>query len=122
MEKSLLKAAQQLGHGSPEWPDWLRGRIEESGVDPEYKDFYPDDVFRRLLGVTVRSYQYWEGQAQLAQEYDTEPTGIMTYPVPYPRMEKVRGRGVMRVYTPEQVAEIAYWFWKRRVDVEESAA
>jgi len=102
MEKNLLALARELGLGSS---DWLAERITSSGVDPATREFYPGELFQRILGVHSRAYQYWEERARQ-----------MSYPVPHPRMVKRAGRhGLTRVYTPTEVVEVVDWFWKRRI-------
>jgi len=59
-----------------------------------------------FLGVGLRSYQYWEANHE-----------ALEYPVPEPARRPLwEGSEIeSRFYTLQQVVDVAYWFYQRRV-------
>lgn len=99
-KKDLLELVWEKENGA--FTQWVRARLCESGLDVDLTEYWVGALML-FLGVSHRAYTYWEK--------------MDGYPVPEPvRKTPYGGRGSeARVYTPDQVVQIAWWFYCRKV-------
>ena len=98
MGGNLLELAREKGNEA--FSKWFRERLSVSGVSSS--GLYTTGIlYETLLGISLRSYSYWENE-------------LPDFPVKVPCRLGL-GKTAPRAYTPENVVDIAYWYFLRKL-------